>query len=1055
MPPATEAQALHVPFPTDRERTPGLAFTPATAHVPLPASAPWRATRPDAPRVVAALVAVVHRYTEQETIALDLFGLDRRGGAVACRCAGELSFEALVAEVRAALDAGAPALDAPGPASNLALSWEAPQSSAPPGPYDLHLVLHTEAGRGGLSLIYNQNLFTPSTVGRLLSSIAFVLEGLDALSSCRIDELPILDPAARRELAQLGDGGASPEPPRPVLEAFEAVARRQPRALAARALDRTLSYGELDERAERLAGHLRQLGLRPGEVVAVCVKPGLEIVVALLGLFKARLVYLPLDPTHPAAFLQHMLEEARPRLVLLQAGLASLECFASLPTLPLDRELPAGVPLAPRGPELAPRLDDVASIFYTSGTTGRPKGVVATHGNLAHFIHGARRAYGFVPGDVFSSIARYSFSISLFDLLSPLCVGASVRLLDRDQLLAPERLSAALEEVTVVHAGPSLLTNFFRYLKSSGQATRTYPGIRHLSSGGDLVSASVMEDLKRVFPGAEVFTIYGCTEISCMGTTFAVRRDRTVRRSFVGRPFPDVGVRVLDARQQPVPIGVVGEIWFRGPGLTLGYLHRPELDAEKFVELEGRRFYRTGDVGRLHEGGDLEILGRRDQQIQLRGIRVELAGVENTVRELGLAAHCAFVHKKGADDERLVAFVVDPRDRDIQDFRRVLSRALPDSMLPQHLVVLDKLPVTPNGKLDRRALDQLPWNIDRQPTSSTPPRTDQERGLAEIFSRLLERRAVGVDQSFFDLGGHSLLAVMAIHDISAYLGRPLRPQMFFENPSIAGLLQALRGDEAASATRPILLNEHGGHPPLFMLSGLHLYRPLARALEGRFACFGVFADAELGPVQGREGRYSVEDLAREYLRLVRLEQPHGPYNLLGYSFAGLVTYELAQQLRREGETVRRLILLDATLPEWLAGWRFRARQVRRLLSAPTADVVRFGWNRLRRRRPGRSGLATPRYAGERGVGALEAQRDAVNDLAAASYYRRLAPHGGRVLVIASRDRLRADPLKSPACGWEPFIPRLEVRGVPGDHFQMIEEEESVARIARFILELRP
>ena len=264
---------------------------------------------------------------------------------------------------------------------------------------------------------------------------------------------------------------------------------------------------------------------------------------------------------------------------------------------------------------------------------------------------------------------------------------------------------------------------------------------------------------------------------------------------------------------------------------------------------------------------------------------------------------------------------------------------------------------------------------------------------------------------------------------------------------MSGVLEAL--DSSTDRGRPILLNERRGRPALFMLSGLHLYRPLAKALEGRFDCYGVFSELELAPSDGEPSEHSVEALANEYLRLIRQEQPHGPYQLLGYSFAGLVTYELCQMLRREGETVERLVLVDATLPEWLAGWRFRVNQVRRLLEARPTDLARFGLRRLEGRRLSAS-LAMPRYEGDGTVGGFEAQRDGVNAAAAARYFRTMRQYSGPALVIASDDRLHSDPLKSPSCGWEAFIPRLRTRRVAGDHFEMIERSDSVARIAQYI-----
>jgi thioesterase domain-containing protein/acyl carrier protein len=574
--------------------------------------------------------------------------------------------------------------------------------------------------------------------------------------------------------------------------------------------------------------------------------------------------------------------------------------------------------------------------------------------------------------------------------------------------------------------------------------------MRHASTGGDLVPPSIMEEMKQVFENAEIFVIYGCTEISCMGTTFPVPRDAKVTRSFVGKPFPDVTVRVLDPKRALVPFGVVGEICFAGKGIVREYLHQPELTAEKFVTLDGRRFYQTGDMGRLHADGNLEILGRRDFQVQLRGIRVELGGIENTARELGLAAQCAVVAKKLDDDDvRLVAFLVKPRDSSVSAFRRALSAHLPDYMLPQNVVVLDAMPLTANGKLDRNRLQEMPWEIARVTGPRAPAESDIERKIAAVFCNVLDLREVGVDESFFDLGGHSLLAVIAIHEIEAALGVTLSPYLIFECATVRGLAAQLGGPNAGES-RPILLNEKVATPPLFLLSGIHIYRELAKRLEGLYPVYGVFADSELGAVEPGTATYTVQELARAYVALIRREQPAGPYRLLGYSFAGIVAYEVAHQLRDAGEEVRFLALVDAVLPEWLLGWRFRVSQLVRAFSVPPRDLFAYVSARLRWS-VGAPSSEFVRYGNDARVGPLEQQRDQINCRAAAEYMAQMRPFKGNVTLIASGERLRMDPLKSPTGGWSPFIPSLDVETIDADHFRMLSDDPHVSRLADILV----
>ncbi|HYV43738.1 MAG TPA: AMP-binding protein, partial [Myxococcaceae bacterium] len=687
---------------------------------------------------------------------------------------------------------------------------------------------------------------------------------------------------------------------------------------------------------------------------------------------------------------------------------------------------------------------------YTSGTTGKSKGVVATQGNLAFYVHAAAQRYGFAPRDVFVSIARYTFSISLWELLSPLCCGARLRILERDDVLTPERLAKALEEVTVLHAGPSLLGSLFRHLRSSPSGPKTLPGMRHASSGGDIVPPSVMEEMKRVFPGAELFVIYGCTEIACMGTTYPIRRDATVGRTFVGKPFPDVVLRVLDPNRNLVPFGAVGEICFAGKGIARGYLDRPELNGEKFIPLEGKRFYTTGDMGRLHPDGNLEILGRRDFQIQLRGIRIELAGIERTALELGLAAQCAVVARKGDDGElRLVAFVVKPCSGGPPAIRRALARELPDYMVPHHVSVLDAMPLTVNGKLDRNTLREMPWEA-RRGSGEWALGGEREKQIASVFEKVLRVSDVGVDDGFFDLGGDSLLGVLALEEIEQVTGVSIPPHVLFERGTPKALAaHAASGGAGEVRSRPILLNTQVPGPPLFMLSGVHIYRPLARALDGRCTAYGVFAPKEVEPFDPSKGDHTVEALAREYVELIRSRQPEGPYRLLGYSFGGIVAYEAAHQLRAAGEEVRFLGMVDALIPEWTTRWKFRKAQLRRLFTAPPLDVAAFVWRRvLHGRPPLRHGLV--RYAEDQKIGPLEEARDEANRQAAARYLTAgMRSSREPVTLIVAGERLREDPLKSPSCGWESYLSALDLHTVKGDHFQLLEEP-GVARTAEIL-----
>ncbi len=1050
-------------LPTDWERTSAGAHEAAMSRYAR-AELPFDLV--DASRhalFVGVLSALLRRYTQQASIAIDVIvrhvsGEEQRG-ALDVSLTGDMPLASAIAQAATALGAmGESKLDADA-ASNVAVTivsappaWDgtfdvAAYAAAAPK-CDLHFVL---APRGdALVVTYNARLFRAKTVDRFVDGLVALLVAARDPSTA-IDRLPMFGPEEIRLLTLEQNSGTLRYPRAPVHTLFERFATEQPSTIAAEFQERTLTFAELEARSNRLAHHLIASRIGPEIVVGVCLRPSLDVLVAILAIFKAGGVYLPLDPTHPEALIGRMLDDAQPRVVLTHSSLSALTRPDRFPQLCFDKDWDRVEANFTAPPQHRASLEDAAYLLYTSGTTGKPKGVLATHGNLAHYIHSAQQRYGFCADDVFVSLARTTFSISLFELLSPLCCGGRLRILERDDILAPDRLAHALRDITVLHAGPSLLGSLFRHLRALPATTsRTFPRMRHASTGGDLVPPSIMEEMKHVFENAEIYVIYGCTEISCMGTTFSVRRDVKVTRSFVGKPFPDVVVRVVDSRGELVPFGVVGEIWFAGSGVVRGYFQQPDLTAHKFTVVEGKRFYQTGDMGRLHADGNIEILGRRDFQVQLRGIRVELGAIENTVRELGLASQCAVVARKlDVDDVRLVAFVINPTDASVAAFRRALSAHLPDYMLPQNVVVLDAMPLTVNGKLDRIRLQEMPWEPQHASPRRAPPQNETEKTIADVFRSVLGVPDVNVDEDFFDLGGHSLLAVIAIHEIEAALGVTFPPHVLFECATVRGLAAYATGTRAVESL-PILLNEKCAAPPLFMLSGIHIYRALAKRLEGRHPVYGVFAGAEFGNLESATETHTVQELARDYVKMIRREQPSGPYRLLGYSFAGIVAYDVARQLRDAGEEVGFLALVDAMLPEWTLGWRFRVSQLARVPSVPPRDLFAFVAGRLRRAFSAPSSEFV-RYGDDARVGPLEKQRDQVNYRAAAEYMTQMRPHAGNVTLIASGHRLRKDPLKSPTGGWSPYIPSLRIETVDADHFALLSDDPYVTQLAEILV----
>ncbi|HEX4340553.1 MAG TPA: amino acid adenylation domain-containing protein [Polyangiaceae bacterium] len=559
---------------------------------------------------------------------------------------------------------------------------------------------------------------------------------------------------------------------------IERHARTRPDSIAVRHREHRLSFDDLNRRANRLSHLLRAKGVGPESRVVVCVTPGFDIVVALLAILKAGASYVPLDPGYPAAHLRTILDDTRPALIIATTRLAP-DVVRGIETLILAESKALLAMYPDVDPARAVEPGATAYVYYTSGTTGAPKGVMASYANLASYVAAARERYDLTSADVMPAIARFSFSISMFELLTSMSAGGGLTLLDRDHVMDPARLAEAMRHVTIFHVGPSLLRPLLDHVRARHDDFSIFDGVRHASSGGDLIPPEVLEWTKDVFRKAEVFVIYGCSEIACMGCTYEVPRDRRLTKTYVGRPFDGMAVRIVDDAGQRAPVGEVGEICFAGGGVVKGYLNRDELTATKFVELDGRRFYRTGDMGRITEEGFVEILGRVDFQAKIRGMRVELGEVEYHLRRAPNVKEGVVMPRDGADGEKvLVAYVVladagdataDGEPSSAAAIRRHMVEHLPDYMVPAIYLELPKLPLNHNFKVDRRALP-APSRIRLSSARGRPPETETEQALAAIWKRLLHVEDVCLDDNFFELGGHSLLAVALLVDVKHTFG---------------------------------------------------------------------------------------------------------------------------------------------------------------------------------------------------------------------------------------------------------------------------------------------
>ena len=801
---------------------------------------------------------------------------------------------------------------------------------------DLTLAL-SEAGESvAATLEYARDLFDESAMRSLLERFARVLAAMADDELALVSELPLLDAAERRRLlVDFGGLAAAPASAATLHMAFEEQARLHPGATAlafaaaAAQEEQRITYAELNVQANRLAHRLRSLGVRPDDAVAVCLERGPALIVAMLAVLKSGAALVPVDPALPDARIAFMLDDCRPAAILAQAANAvrlPQESISNGRLLVLDTAdeaaLQAAAPMHdPDAAVVGLQGHHAAYVIYTSGSTGVPKGVVVTHDNLAAMTASLVAAYEVHPGDRVLQFVAMGFDVCMSEVAMALAAGATLCLADGDALLPGTPLLATLDRLRVTHLSlPSAAL-------AALPADAAMPSVRTLVVGGDVLAP----DLARHWSaGRRLFNAYGPTEATVCATQALVNiRDDLDITVPIGRPLPHVRAYVLDAQGNLVPQGVVGELHIGGAGVARGYLGRPELTAQRFVPdpfdaRDGARLYRTGDLVRWCPDGQLEFVGRNDAQVKLRGFRIELGEIEARLREMpGVLDAVAMVRTDaGADaiQQRLVAWIAAEGDPapSAAALRDGLRATLPEYMVPSAVVVLDRLPLNANGKVDRHALP-APEVPEALLAPDGAPQGALENALAAIWSDLLGLPRVGRDGHFFELGGHSLLAVQMAARVHKALGLDVALRELFQHPTIAALAERLAGrqeaDDAPAAPSSALVTIRAGGTlaPLFLVhpgeGEVGYARELAQSLSPDLP---VHALAASGFQRGEIAANRIEDMARVYVQALRGVQPHGPYRLAGWSVGGTIAWEMAQQLIGADEQVSFLGLIDTS-----------------------------------------------------------------------------------------------------------------------------------------------
>jgi amino acid adenylation domain-containing protein len=829
---------------------------------------------------------------------------------------------------------------------------------------------------------------------------------------------------------------------------------QSPTAIAIKSAAEELTYQQLDSKVNQLANYLRKQGVKPEVLVGIYVERSLDIVIAILAVLKAGGAYVPLDPAFPQDRLGTIVEETKVELILTQSQLApKIEnqdiCLLSIDTqwAEISRESDdlAPIPVTP---------DNLAYIMFTSGSTGKPQGVQVTRAQIECYLHALGEIIHIEANDVYLHSSSFAFSSSIRQLLLPLSKGAKVVIVPKKILTNSIDLLKLIqaEKITIFDTVSSVWNYILMSLDGieiDRKIELIQSRLRLLIFSGGLLTARLLQNIRSEFKQPlNIVNVYGQTETIGV-SAFPVPADFNSVQGYVpvGVAYPHNKLYILDDRFQPVVATETGELYVAGTSLARGYFNNPQLTDRKFIPNRftdrSERLYRTGDLARYQSDGNLEIIGRQDFQVKIRGMRVEIEEIETVIAEHPNVRQAAVVGREERSGEKiLVAYIVANQQFQIADLRLFLTAKLPDYMMPSAFICLDALPLTPTNKIDRKRLP----TPDRQNFVIVPANDDLELQLIRIWERILNVKPIGIKDNFFELGGHSLTALLSIAEIDRAWGKHLFLSNIVQSPTIAELAELIRQQEDTTSQSSLVPIELSGHkPPLFCIhpvgGNVLEYYALAGHLGRDRPIYGLQAQGIDG---NQELIYRIEDMADHFIQEIQTVQPHGPYLLIGYSFGGLVALEIAQQLSRKGATVDLLGFLDTrssmlremnkSLPEYLRIHLNKLNQLEPLEKVKycISKVEALLQKRMTYRDRVIDDLTGINMFSPKILNVLDCNIQAQRD-----YIPQVYP--GNLTIFRSESQLLYRDLY-PELGWRNLVSgEIEVEDVPGDHYEMVRE----------------
>ncbi|MCP4297369.1 MAG: amino acid adenylation domain-containing protein [Proteobacteria bacterium] len=918
--------------------------------------------------------------------------------------------------------------------------------------FDLYMNAREHHGVTELRCQFNNHLFDEASIKNRLAEFEMLLDGIGTNPETLIQFIDLISQSEKNELTAINNETSTEIPEILLHDLFVEQCAVSPDALAIEFENQQVTYQQLDERSTIIAALLIEKGVQPNDFIGIYLDRSIEFIICILAVLKSGAAFLPLDPDFPAQRIEYMLTNSQAPILITDSELSSdISTMSNERLLITDslwlnkNERESEI----RQPDLSNRdQEKSAYILYTSGSTGKPKGVQISHLAVVNFISSMIRQFPMSKNDNLLAVTTFSFDISLLEIFLPLSTGAKITLAGKRETIDGGKLCKLIREkaITFLQATPTT----WRMILFSQP-----PDLKSLTAlcGGEAMPIDLKNDL--VGKVKSLWNMFGPTETTIWSSSYEIKDKNSP--VLIGKPIDNTRLLILDGSLQPVARGVTGDLYIGGAGLSLGYLELPELTDENFIicpfsKDHKTKIYKTGDLARIAKCGNYQHMGRVGSQVKINGFRIELGEIETLLSTHdGIRESVCTLWEKSDFDKQLVAFYRSEHSEEIPGLGEYLQKSLPDYMVPKHFIQIDKIPLTPNGKVDRK---KLPTTFDGQEPDSgsnyAAPQNDFELILVNIWKRVLGLKRVGTKDNFFELGGHSISAIILIQEIEKAVDIIIDFGMIFNSPTIRQLVESIESKERIKESILVPLQSDGDGIPLFCICGIHLYQELAIQIGKQHPVFGIYVAEEqklLEKALNRESsNISVKEIAEVYCKIIRRQQPNGPYILTGVSFGGVVCFEAAKILQAEGEEVKMIILLDAILRKgivrnwgkWVLyhlkqiyqkGPLYYSQQVSARLPGKIPKLI----NKIN---PSEDKNPTPENDREAARFRDEAYRKAI-----CKHESKMKPYFGDAILVRAQDKSNWSNYSSFRAdyGWGNLIKgKLLIKDNPGDHLGILK-----------------